>query len=769
MIRRLGLVGAGLVLAAWPSVASAQQALGNCKSLVVNSTNPRRESVDRGAGQPSVEHYQISGDVEIICDDTRLYADEVEWWGDNDWVYARGHVLLQEPTIRINADSARMNRVTHLGTFNQVVGSIRMHEQKPPSDQFGAVEPDVLFSGTTLEKIGTRTYRLSEGSITTCTQPTPRWDMGSTVATITPGEHVVMTNMVLRVKDVPVFYIPVIFYPINKEGRSTGLLMPTYGSSSLTGFELSNAFFWAIDRSQDATFYHDWFKKTGEGFGSEYRYALPQGSSGTAQLSVVDQHAVTVGTDVLPAENTYSVRANISQALPDNFRLVGQTNYFSSVTSQQLYQQNLADLASRTSSFSGQVSGSLGRYRLSVQADQSDLFNSTFPAQRIGHLPVVTFSVPEAPIGHTQIYFGLTDETMYRLDQSNVSDPTTNQNLWRTDFLPTVRVPVSSLPFLNITTTGSWRLTSWSKSQDPNNIAQALPTPVWREVFEVQTRIDGPTFSRVFQTPDSGYAEKFKHVFEPSVTFDWKSPIDNRSAIIAQDATDYLVGGTTSITYGFTNHLLARRKGKDGAPGQSGEILNLQVTQTYATNPLAAAVDSQFTGSSVNPNLTTGVSNFTPVALSATATPTDRLNGQFFLNYDTHFHGIASLGASTRLTQGTIQLNAGWSKTNVIDGNPQGFELPVHSLNLTTNVKPADKHIGGSYQINWDIQNKTIVQQRVLVYYNSQCCGISFDYQELGSAFGLQANRRFGVSITLAGLGSFSNPMGSMGDNSAIR
>ncbi len=766
MIRRLGLVGAGLVLACWPSVASAQQPLGNCKNLQIHNTYSQKDPVE---GKPGVEHNLISGNVEIVCDDTSLYADEVEWWSDNDWVYARGHVLLQEPTIRINADSARLNKKTHLGTFNQVVGSIRVHEQKPPSDQFGAEEPDVLFSGITLEKIGLRTYRLSDGSITTCTQPTPRWNMGSTVAVITPGEHVLMTNMVLRVKDVPVFYIPVIFYPITKEGRSTGFLMPTYGSSSLTGFELNNAFFWAIDRSQDATFTEDWYKKTGQGYGSEYRYALPQGSNGDAVFSLVDQHAATIGTDELPAEDTYSVRANISQALPDNFRLVSQTNYFSSVTGQQLYQQNLADLASSTSTVSAQVSGGIGRYRVSFQADQSDLFTGTAPAQRTGHLALMNFSLPDTPIGHSQVYFGLTDETMYRLDQSNVADPTTNQNLWRTDFLPTVRVPVSSLPFLNITTTGSWRLTTWSKAQDPNNLAQALPTPVWRELFEVQMKIDGPTFSRVFQTPTSGYAEKLKHVFEPIVTFDWKSPINNRNDIIQQDATDYLVGGSTSVTYGFTNHILARRKSKDGSPGQSSEILNVQLSQTYATNPLATAVDSQFTGSSVNPTLATGVSNFTPVALNATATPTDRLNGQFFLNYDTHFHGIASLGASTKLTQGTIQMSAGWSKTNVIDGNPQGFELPVEALNLTTTVKPADKHVGGSYQINWDIVNHTIVQQRVLVYYNSQCCGISFDYQELGSAFGLQANRRFGISITLAGLGSFSNPMGSMGDNSAIR
>jgi hypothetical protein len=90
VIRGLGLAGAGLVLAAWPSVASAQQPLGNCKSFVATSTTSQRESVERAAGQPTVEHSQLSGNVEIICDDTRLYADEVEWWGDNDWVYARG-------------------------------------------------------------------------------------------------------------------------------------------------------------------------------------------------------------------------------------------------------------------------------------------------------------------------------------------------------------------------------------------------------------------------------------------------------------------------------------------------------------------------------------------------------------------------------------------------------------------------------------------------------------------------------------------------------
>lgn len=776
MVRRLGRVPLGLpglaalLIAAWPSIASAQsQALGNCKAFQANSEAPASQPIE---GKPGVKHNQLSGNVEIICDDTRVYADEIEFDDDNDWVYARGHVLFEQPTVRINADSARLNRKTHLGTFNQVIGSIQMHEGKPPSDQFGGQEPDVIFSGKTLEKTAPKTYKLSDGEITTCTEPTPRWDMGTTSAIITPGEHVVMTNMVLRVKDVPVFYLPVLYYPINKEGRSTGFLMPSYGSSTLTGTEISNAFFWAINRSQDATFYHDWYQKTGQGLGTQYRYALPQGSNGVATFDVVDQHAATIGGADVPAQKTYTLQSNVNQALPDNFRFVSSVNYFSSVTSQQLYQQNLADLASRTSTLNGNVSGSVGRYRLSVDVARQDYFNSTAPAQRLGHLPDVNFTVPDTPLGHTQIYVGLGTDATYRIDQSNVTDPTTNRSLWREDLLPTIRVPVANFPFLNVTTTGSWRLTTWSKSQDPVNTAQAIGSPVWREIFEVQTTIDGPTFSRVFNTPDDGYAEKWKHVIEPKLTFDWKSPFDNRSAIIQQDATDYLVGGTTNITYGVTNHLLARKKGTGGATGQSGEILNVSIQQTYATNPLAAALDTQFTGSAVNPTTAIGISNFTPVQLNATATPTDRLNGTFYLNYDTHFHGISTLGASTRLTDGTVQLQATWNKTNVVDGNPQGFEQPIQSLIWTTTYKPADKHVGGSYEFSWDIVNHTIVEQRAAVYYNSQCCGISFNYQRVAGFGTLQPDTRFGVSITLAGLGSFSNPMGSMGamgDNSAIR
>ena len=37
----------------------------------------------------------------------------------------------------------------------------------------------------------------------------------------------------LKAKGVPVLYLPVLYYPINKDDRATGFLMPSYGTSTL--------------------------------------------------------------------------------------------------------------------------------------------------------------------------------------------------------------------------------------------------------------------------------------------------------------------------------------------------------------------------------------------------------------------------------------------------------------------------------------------------------------------------------------------------------
>ena len=45
--------------------------------------------------------------------------------------------------------------------------------------QFGNQDPDVYFYGDTIEKLASRSYRLTRGGFTTCVQPTPRWEVTS--------------------------------------------------------------------------------------------------------------------------------------------------------------------------------------------------------------------------------------------------------------------------------------------------------------------------------------------------------------------------------------------------------------------------------------------------------------------------------------------------------------------------------------------------------------------------------------------------------------
>ena len=193
-------------------------------------------------------------------------------------------------TNRISAERLEFNTRTKTGTFYNASGIANLENRGIERSLFGSQEPDAYFYGETIEKLGPKTYRITKGGFTTCVQPTPRWEMVASSVTLTLEKRAVLTNMVLKVKDVPVFYLPAMYYPINKSDRATGFLLPIYGQSTIKGHTLNNAFFWAINRSQDATLYHSFYSKTGQGFGGDYRYVQSGGSSGSFQTSFLREH-----------------------------------------------------------------------------------------------------------------------------------------------------------------------------------------------------------------------------------------------------------------------------------------------------------------------------------------------------------------------------------------------------------------------------------------------------------------------------------------------
>ena len=217
------------------------------------------------------------------------------------------------------------------GTFYQANGMASLGERVDKS-MFGTQEADAMFRGREIHKLGPKKYKIVDGAFSTCVQPTPRWEVVSGSATLNLDDYALLKNSVFRVKGVPVMYLPIFYYPIQEDDRATGFLIPTYGTSTLRGQSLSNAFFWAISRSQDATFVHDWFSKAGQQMGGEYRYILSGGSQGNARVSYLDEKSTDATTgESSDGRRSYQITGGMTQALGGRLRARANADYVSDI------------------------------------------------------------------------------------------------------------------------------------------------------------------------------------------------------------------------------------------------------------------------------------------------------------------------------------------------------------------------------------------------------------------------------------------------------
>src|SRR5204862_3218534 len=162
----------------------------------------------------------------------------------------------------------------------------------------------------------------------------PRWNLSADTVVLNSDHYIFLKQAILSVKGVPMLYLPVLYYPTKEEDRATGFLIPTYGNSTVRGHSIHNAFFWAIDRSQDATILHDWYSKTGQGIGTEYRYNRGAGSDGNIRTYILNETLTQAGasTDSFSSSRSYELRGSANQLLPGGLRARGRIDYFSSIT-----------------------------------------------------------------------------------------------------------------------------------------------------------------------------------------------------------------------------------------------------------------------------------------------------------------------------------------------------------------------------------------------------------------------------------------------------
>jgi LPS-assembly protein len=745
------------VLAQAPTPGTGTPLPDSPLSLITNSTQWRLEQV-------SADHVRLTGQVEIESDSgTKFFADEIDIFSSPTLrLVATGNVVFTNAEGRIAAERAEFDIGAGTGTFYQASGILSIGDEVDRA-LFSGQEPDVYFYGDTIEKVSARSYKLTRGGFSTCVQPTPRWEVTSGAVVINLNDYAIARNILLRVKGVPLFYLPVLYYPLKAGERATGFLLPTYGTSTFRGQSLSNAFFWAIGRSQDATIFHDWFTRTGQGTGAEYRWIADGASYGTFRFYALKQHEAEFNqsgrVSILPAQSSYEFTGTGSQTIGTSIRLHQRVDYSSSLITQQLYQQNLYQASNATRTVEAGLSGTWGGLSTSALYQRIETFTGADTSQLYGGSPRITAAVAPKRLFGLPVYGSVTGDVAYLpFRQITNGIVTSDKSLARADVLPTLRVALSRLSFLTLNTSASYRTTYYTRSADLSG--QITDEALTRSYLSLRADVVGPVLAKIWDTPGSGFSERMKHLIEPTFSFEYVPAINNAAGVpTLSDSTDVILGGATRFTYGLNNRLLYRARSLDGTAGSTIQFLTIGIQQTAYLTPKASLNDNEYVSTSFRSDAV----DLSDIALSIKMTPSTRFDSTTRLEYDLTGGGlhVITTGTTAQMGQGTTSVN--YSRYRRLPTS-----RPESSLSWSTALNLLEGRARGAYALTWDIGRAGILSQTIGMSYLAQCCGIQADFQKFkfpqsSANFPIASDRRFNVSFVLAGLGTFSNFFGAFG------
>ena len=148
-------------------------------------------------------------------------------------------------------------------------------------------------STPSLKRLGKDTTLMSRVNFSSCEPGKEAWLFSANDLTL---DHIDESgsahHVVVRVKDIPIFYLPYISFPLGEQRRS-GILTPEIKfSGSRNGDEFSLPYYWNIAPNQDAIITPHYLEKRGLQLITNYRY-LTHSSSGELDLEYLDNDRVT--------------------------------------------------------------------------------------------------------------------------------------------------------------------------------------------------------------------------------------------------------------------------------------------------------------------------------------------------------------------------------------------------------------------------------------------------------------------------------------------
>ncbi len=181
----------------------------------------------------------LKGTVEITREEQQSRSDYADFNQLDNTSNLEGNVQYWDESIYLEADKAHLNFDTDIGAFESVRYTIKDNRGRGKSSNI-----DMIFD---IES------RLKNADYSTCDPAHKFWQLSTGELKLNHSEEWGSArNVVLKIKNVPVFYSPYVSFSLNDK-RKTGFLTPGMGSSNRNGLEIRTPFYWNIAPHMDAT------------------------------------------------------------------------------------------------------------------------------------------------------------------------------------------------------------------------------------------------------------------------------------------------------------------------------------------------------------------------------------------------------------------------------------------------------------------------------------------------------------------------------------
>jgi LPS-assembly protein len=281
-------------------------------ATVISSGDHRIRLDSDGASLTADGFAVLTGHVQVRQDERTVAADRVTYDEKTGKVTVNGSVDFEDPRLGIKSDSGIYDALGG-AEFDQAYFQIFERNGRGFAKDI-AVQPDGK-------------AELSKVRYTTCPAGNQDWLIqASSLKLDTEAQQGVAHQVVMRFKDVPIFYTPYIAFPLGDE-RQSGLLFPSFGHSGNNGYQLEVPYYFDLAPNYDATLTPGILSRRGVQLGGEFRF-LTESSHGQIEENFLPSDAVEHG-DRAFVHITDVTKLGTGLRFDTDIESVSDSNYFS--------------------------------------------------------------------------------------------------------------------------------------------------------------------------------------------------------------------------------------------------------------------------------------------------------------------------------------------------------------------------------------------------------------------------------------------------------